>query len=81
MGYCVGVRNRVSSLNLDEDARIIAETRVIGLSAWVEKPGFFTQPRLRCKNYRRNPVSWTRRIDFLVELIQLYIHLDLRQKR
>lgn len=50
--FFVRVRNRVSSLNLGEDAKIIAETRFL-----------------------------PSHIDFLVELIPLYIHLDLRQKQ
>jgi hypothetical protein len=36
----VGVRNRVSSQNLGEDAKIIAETRFLGLSKELHREHF-----------------------------------------
>ncbi|TAG96821.1 MAG: hypothetical protein EAZ18_04005 [Oscillatoriales cyanobacterium] len=45
------------------DAKIIAETRFLGLGAWESETGFLPKISVRCQNNRRNPVSWTRRVE------------------
>ncbi|PSB34493.1 hypothetical protein C7B69_06115 [filamentous cyanobacterium Phorm 46] len=49
-----GFRNRVSSFNLGEDAKIVAETRFLGLSGRASETGFLhkifvTMPKLSPK--------------------------------